>query len=58
MPLLGGLLVAVKKWFNVSEKIKRIKILVDSLDEALKDDKVTESEFRQIFRNYKLLVRT
>ena len=56
LPMLGGLLVAVKKWFNVSEKIKRIRILVDSVDDALRDDKISEGEFRTIFGNYKSVV--
>jgi hypothetical protein len=58
LPMLGGLLVAVKKWFNVSEKIKNIRILIDSLDDALRDDKITESEFRIIFGNYKQVVKS
>ena len=58
LPMLGGLLVAVKKWFNVSEKIKSIRILVASVDDALIDDKISESEFRTIFRNYKSVVNS
>ena len=58
LPMLGGLLVAVKKWFNVSEKIKKIRVLIDSVDDALRDDKITEGEFRTIFGNYKALVRS
>jgi len=58
LPMLGGILVAIKKWFNVSEKIKKIRVLIDSVDDALRDDKITESEFRTIFGNYKTLVRS
>jgi len=58
LPLLGGVFVAVKKWFNVSEKIKKIRVLVDSLDDALRDDKITEGEFRTIFGNYKAVVNS
>lgn len=58
LPLLGGLVVAIKKWFNVSEKVKAIRILIDSVDDALTDDKITESEFRTIFRNYKSVVKS
>ena len=58
LPMLGGILVAIKKWFNVSEKIKHIRNLVDAVDDALKDDKITESEFRIIFVKYKALVRS
>ena len=58
LPMLGGLLVAVKKWLNVSEKVKKIRILVDSVDDALRDDKITESEFRTIFGNYKAVVNS
>lgn len=53
-----GILVAVKKWFNISEKIKRIKILIDSVDDALRDDKITEGEFRTIFGNCKAVVKS
>lgn len=58
LPLLGGLVVAVKKWFNVSAKVKSIRILIDSVDDALTDDKISESEFRTIFRNYKAVVNS
>jgi len=58
LPLIGGLVVAIKKWFNVSEKVKSIRILVDSVDDALTDDKISESEFRTIFRNYKSVVNS
>ncbi|MCJ8305664.1 MAG: hypothetical protein HRU07_01280 [Nitrosopumilus sp.] len=58
LPMLGGLLVAVKKWFNISEKIKSIRILMDSVDDALRDDKITEGEFRTIFGNYKVVVNS
>jgi hypothetical protein len=58
LPMLGGLLVAVKKWFNVSEKIKKIRILLDGVDDALRDDKITESEFRKIYGDYKAVVNT
>ena len=58
LPMIGGLVVAVKKWFNVSEKLKQIRVLIDSVDDALRDDKITEGEFRTIFGNYKVLVRS
>lgn len=58
LPMLGGVLVAIKKWFNVSEKIKHIRNLIDALDDALRDDKISESEFRIIFGKYKMLVRS
>ncbi len=58
LPMLGGVLVAVKKWFNVSEKVKRIRILMDSVDDALRDDKITEGEFRTIFGEYKAVVNS
>ena len=57
LPILGGLIIAIKKWFNVSEKIKLLKNLIDSVDDALRDDKITESEFRTIFGKYKALVK-
>ena len=57
LPVLGGLIIAIKKWFNVSEKIKLLKNLIDSVDDALRDDKITESEFRTIFGKYKALVK-
>lgn len=56
LSLIGGLIIAVKKWFNVKEKIHQIKILIGSVDDALNDDKITENEFRIIFRNYRDLV--
>ena len=56
IPLLSGLLIAVKKWFNVSAKVKQLKKLVDSFDEALEDDKLTKEEFKKVFANYKKLV--
>ncbi len=58
LPLASGLLVAVKKWFNVSEKVKKIRILLDGVDDALRDDKITESEFRRIYGDYKAVVNS
>lgn len=58
LPIIGGLVVAIKKWFNVSEKIKHIRNLIDAVDDALRDDKITEGEFRIIFGKYKTLVRS
>ena len=58
LPMLSGVLVAIKKWFNVSEKIKKIRVLVDGVDDALRDDKITESEFRKIFGDYKAIVNS
>lgn len=57
LPMLGGLIVAIKKWFNVSDKVKLLKNLIDSVDDALRDDKITEGEFRTIFGKYKALVK-
>lgn len=56
LPIIGGLIVSVKKWLNIKEKVKKIRILIGSVDDALNDDKITENEFRIIFRNYKDLV--
>ena len=58
LPLISGLFVAIKKWFDVSGKIKQIRILLDGVDDALEDDKITESEFRRIYRNYKAVVNS
>ena len=58
LPMLGGLLVAVKKWFNVLEKVKKIRILLDGVDDALRDDKITESEFRKIYGDCKAVVNS
>ena len=56
VPVVSGLLIAVKKWFNVSAKVKQLKKLVDSFDEALEDDKLTKEEYKKIFANYKKLL--
>lgn len=56
LPLIGGIVVFIKKWFNIKEKIKQIRVLIGSVDDALNDDKITENEFRIIFRNYRDLV--
>ena len=56
LPIIGGLVVSVKKWLNIKDKVKKIRILIGSVDDALNDDKITENEFRIIFRNYKDLV--
>lgn len=44
--LIIDLFVAVKKWLNVLEKIKKIRILLDGIDDSLRDDKIIESKFR------------
>jgi hypothetical protein len=45
------------KFGMVKNKISNIRALIDSVDEALKDDKITEKEFREIFKNFKTLVK-
>lgn len=47
---LGGYRIIAKR------KIKEIRKLIESVDNALYDDKISEDEFRDIFRRFKVLI--
>ena len=48
---------SLKNWINVKTKISQIRILIDSLDDALHDDKVSSEEFTEIFSNFKETIK-
>jgi hypothetical protein len=47
----------VEIYSNSKKKINRIHTLIEDVDVALQDDKVTEQEFRQIFADAKDLIQ-
>lgn len=47
--LIGG-------WAIVKKRISAIRKLIDSVDDALYDDKVDEKEFRNIWQNFQTVV--
>lgn len=49
--LIGG-------WAVVKKRISAIRKLVDSVDDAVKDDAVSDNEFREIWSNAKALIKS
>lgn len=45
------------RWIVVKRKISLVRKLIDVVDEALTDDKITEAEFRDIFYNFYNIVK-
>jgi len=57
--LLGLLaLVAALKWRYIKAKLSALREFIDALDDALKDDRVTEEEFNRLFELFKKLFAT
>ena len=46
-------LAAWKKWKKFKAKVSQVRTLIDSLDDALYDDKVTQIEFEAIWEQLK-----
>ena len=55
--ILGLLGLSIGVYYLVRRKIHKIRIFVDSVDDALYDDKVTEDEFRKIWETGKAVVK-
>lgn len=47
---------SVATWYRFKRKIKALREFIVELDEAIKDDKVTEEEFRRIWQRFKDLI--
>lgn len=47
----------VEIYSNSKKKISSIRELIDNVDDALKDDKVTEEEFLEIFSHAKEVIQ-
>lgn len=45
------------RWQRAKNKLSEIRQLVDSVDDAVYDDKVTEEEFRTIYQRLTTVVR-
>jgi hypothetical protein len=57
--LLGLLaLVAALKWRYIKAKLSALREFIDALDEALKDDRISEEEFNRLFDLFKKLFAT
>lgn len=50
----GG--VALAKYVYFKRKLHVIRELIDELDNALYDDKITEEEYRQLWQRFKALI--
>ena len=53
---LGFVAGAVAAYLVVKARIRQFRQLVDIVDDALVDDKVSEAEFRAIFAAFKRLI--
>ena len=49
------LLASWRYWTRLKTKLTAIREFIDTLDDALKDDKVTEEEYRQLWEKFKKL---
>jgi len=45
-----------QRWGQLKSKLRAVRELVDELDEALRDDRVTEEEWRRLWEKLKALV--
>jgi oligoendopeptidase F len=50
------LLASWRYWIRFKAKLTAVREFIDTLDDALKDDKVTEEEYRQLWEKFKKLV--
>jgi len=53
---LVALAAAWRHWGRFKGKLRAVRELVDELDEALRDDRVTEEEWRRLWEKLKALV--
>ena len=49
------LLASWRYWTHFKTKLAALRDFIDTLDDALKDDKVTEEEYRQLWEKFKKL---
>lgn len=49
-------LIAGVKWGIAKQRLSSFRKLVDSVDDAVADDKVTESEFQKIWNNFRKVI--
>lgn len=57
LPAISGVIISFKKWKSIAVKIHLIRILVDDVDNALLDEKITEAEFKDIFQSFKKVIK-
>jgi len=57
LPLIIGLIAPTSLWAKSKLKISQIRSVIDEVDDALRDDKITEQEFRTIFSSFKALTK-
>jgi hypothetical protein len=50
------LLASWRYWIRFKTKLTAIREFIDTLDDALKDDKVTNSEYEELWERFKKLV--
>jgi hypothetical protein len=62
--ILAGAVITVAsvmlgiRWQLAKKKLTEIRQLIDTVDDALNDDKVSEEEFRKIFQNLTAVVKS
>ena len=47
---------ALAAWLYLRKNVHKVRVLVDTVDDALYDDKVTEAEYRDIWEQFKRLL--
>lgn len=53
---IGGI-IAIKKFKGIKNKLSLMRILIDDVDDALYDDKISELEFRKIFQSVRAVIK-
>lgn len=49
-------IVATAKWIISKEKLRAFRQLIDSVDDAVTDDKISESEFQAIWNSFRKVI--
>ena len=54
--VVGGITASAVAWAKFKTKFSEIRKFIDTLDDALYDNKVTENEYRELWESFKAVI--
>ena len=54
--VVGGITASAVAWAKFKTKFSEIRKFIDTLDDALYDNKVTEKEYQEIWESFKAII--
>lgn len=56
LAIVGAIGASLVVWNKFKSRLSQIRKLIDTLDDALYDNKVTEKEYREIWESFKAII--